>query len=59
MYVCESLIYAIWSCEALGSLQMDVAPPQISLCPLLIMTHHAKKQPVVTGNVNGKFLAEH
>jgi len=33
------LIYAIWSCEALGSLQIDIASPhQISLCPLLIMT---------------------
>jgi len=30
------LIYAIWSCEALGSLQIDIASPhQISLCPLL------------------------
>jgi len=38
MYVCESLIYAIWSCEELGWLQIDVASPhQISLCPLLAM----------------------
>jgi len=30
------LIYAIWSCEALGSLQIDITSPhQISLCPLL------------------------
>jgi len=33
----KCLIYAIWSCEALGSLQIDIAPPhQISLCPLLL-----------------------
>jgi len=32
------LIYAIWSCEALGSLQIDIASPRhISLCPLLVM----------------------
>ena len=31
------LIYAIWSCEALGSLQIDIASPHKSrLCPLLI-----------------------
>jgi len=34
------LIYAIWPCEALGSLQIDIASPlhQISLCPLLFDT---------------------
>jgi len=33
---CSSLIYAICSCETLGSLQIDIASPhQISLCPLL------------------------
>jgi len=33
------LIYAIWSCEALGSLQTDIASPtnQISLCSLLAL----------------------
>jgi len=34
------LIYAILSCEALGSLQIDIAfpPHQISLCSLLLWT---------------------
>jgi len=27
MSIRETLIYAIWSCEALGSLQVDVASP--------------------------------
>jgi len=44
MYVCESLIYAMWSCEALGSLQIDVASPhQISLCSLLSGSASNKK----------------
>ena len=35
------LIYEIWPCEALGSLQTDIAssPHQISLCPLLLPCH--------------------
>jgi len=37
MYVCESLIYAVWPYEALGSLQIDVASPhQISQRPLVV-----------------------
>ena len=39
-------MYVIWSCVALGSLQIDIAPPhQISLCPLLAIAYARGGQP--------------